>query len=305
MILMLIPLLLDLIFNRRQIKSYLPLLPPILVTGFWLLYHFSQTGWWFTVPGRDTVIPSSLSLYLNSLRFVASVFFLRQYRFLLTLAALLSTLYLYLHARQKFQKLWSPNVILLLSAHCTLLIIFAATGEFIPRYAIALLPAYTVLCPHLIFSALPKPNSYLTILTIVIIFTLSLHPHSPTPANALELRLNEDLSYQDHIQLGLQAAEFLEANYPGVPIIGDFPQSYQLTEPILGYVSKPLNFINCTDQRALRSLGEVGSAILYLHPYHYTQITCQNLLAQFPFTPLKNFQVNGKWVKLFIYETKP
>lgn len=302
-ILILLPFLIDILLDRSlryRLRSYLPLIPPFLVTGLWLLYHFSQTGWWLTAPGRDTVMPTSFSQYLSSLRFVFYVFFLRQGRWLLTVFALFS----YLRLRLQPSKVISRNLLLLLlTIGCTLLA-FSLTGEFIPRYAIFLLPCFIILCVHLIYSAFKKPYNHITILTIAFVFILSLHPHSAAPANAWVFRLNEDLSYQDHIALGMKVAQFLETNYPQAFIYGGFPQSYQLTEPIMGYVSTPLNFINCADHRAPRSLGEVRSSLLYLHPYHHSQIICQELLSEYPFTLLQSFKVGSIWAKLYLYDPK-
>lgn len=234
-------------------------------------------------------------MFLNSLRFVGYVFFIRQYRFVLTGLSCLSLLYLYFKNPHRLKKLFSHNVLLLLITCALFLVAYAFTGEFIPRYAIAIIPAYTVFCIYwttLIFS---KQISWLLITVICVLFYTSWHPRLP-PTQAFEFRINEDLSYQDHITLGRQAAKILETYYPEAIIYGGFPQRYQLTEPWQGYVTHPLNFKECSDY----TLVAKPYTLIYIHPYHYSQIACHALLSQLSTTLVKEFLVNGKWARLYI-----
>jgi len=176
-----------------------------------------------------------------------------------------------------------------------ILIIFAITGEFIPRYAIFILPlSITLLVKFITLQVSSLKTIALIVLAGIGLNLYYLHPQLK-PSFAYEFRLNEDLSYQDHIQVGQLTASYLSANYPNATIYGGFPQNYQLTEPWQGYVSSPLNFKACSsyiyDQRS--------EILFYLHPYHHTQIDCQQLIANLPVKLVKSIEINGKWAQVF------
>lgn len=303
-IIMLIPFLVTILLDpqkRHRLRAYVPLLPPLFALSGWLVYHYQITGWWLTLPGRPTVLKLTPSSFIHSLGFVAYVCFSRQYRIILTSLTLISVFWLYQKKHRQFIKLFSLDIISLLVALTSFLTIYAFTGEFIPRYSLAVLPAFTVICCHFIYSAFTRPYAHAVILITLILFISSWHPKL-SPTLDLSFRNNEDLSYQDHIQVGLETARYLQANYPQSPIYGSFPQSYQLTEPWQGYVTQPLNFVDCS-RYSLNPASPAGRlkpySLVIIHPYHYTQLECQNLLRTYPHQLLKQFTHKGLWTQIY------
>ncbi|OGV95626.1 hypothetical protein A2W24_07050 [Microgenomates group bacterium RBG_16_45_19] len=285
--------------QRCHWRWYLPLVLPLLCAGFYLNYHHYFTGWWLTLPGRETVYPKNLSQLITSLSFVFSVFFLRQHRFLLTFIGLAGVLKL---VSLKKPTLTNSPFILLITLLVVGLGTFTLTGEFIPRYALSLVPLFTIITCHLLWRVWPSSVATLIFSLIFISFILAWHP-PPPPSEVFAFRLNEDLSYQDHIQVGLTAAQYLESHYPQSLILGGFPQSYQLTQPLHSYVNQPLNFQDCQTISDLASvIRHPSPVILYIHPYHYSQIRCQEILQPLPHTLLETFQHNGIWAKLYLID---
>jgi 4-amino-4-deoxy-L-arabinose transferase-like glycosyltransferase len=281
----------NLLLKFKHLKSKIfPItyyLIPITFYSLWLLYHHSQVGWWFTTPGRPTVIPTNLQELKTSFQFVFYVFFIRQSRWLLLLPIGLSLIRYRDHLKSYFLPHTSYLIFLIFC-----LSIFTLTGEFIPRYAIFLFPLYYALSLSTVSKIKPKFVPLFTFIT-ALAFATSIHP-TKTPGQDFELRVNEDLSYQDHIIVGQKAAKFLELQYPQAHIYGDFPQSYQLTEPIHGYVTTPLNFQPCSQFTP----DENTTQIFYLHPNHYTQIDCQTLAFSHSFEPITRIEQNGIWAYL-------
>jgi hypothetical protein len=277
-IILLIPIIYTSIKQKRSGIVYW--LIPIGLMCLWLFYHHTVTGWWLTLPGRDTVLKLDPVSLFNSLKFVFYVFFIRQGRWLLTLILLIAS------------KSLRQRSFLLIAIGCPLLA-YAITGEFIPRYAIAVLPAFYVLSVTAIFKIIKQPYSQLVILAIIFLFISSLRPQIPDP-NSFQFRINEDLSYQDHIQIGQEVGKFLETNYPEKTIIGSFPQLYQLTEPWQGYITHPLKYYDCNSSTLFTS-----GTLIVIHPYHYTQFACQELLAKYPHTLLIEFNHRQIWAQIY------
>jgi hypothetical protein len=304
-IILLIPIFIDLLQTRsrsKDQKSYIlsltSFLVPLTFIFLWLLYHHAVTGWWLTIPGRDTILKISPQSLFNSIKFVFYVFFIRQGRWLLTVISTVSLIKLYQTRRQLF----SPNQKVLLYALCSTLLAFSITGEFIPRYAIAILPAFYVISTSLMYQAISKPFSHpvlslskdLAILAILFLFITSLHPKITEP-NAFQFRINEDLSYQDHIAIGQQLSKYLETSYSKNTIYGSFPQRYQFTQPWQGYVTQPLNFYECDHY----ALSPMPYALIVIHPYHYSQLDCQEILSSTPHTLVKEFTQNQIWAQVY------
>jgi hypothetical protein len=170
---------------------------------------------------------------------------------------------------------------------------YSLSGEFIPRYAIAILPAFYVISLSSIYQY-SRTIKALAITGTTTLFFLSLHPRISDP-NSYQFRINEDLSYQDHIAVGQQVAQFIQSNYPETTVFGSFPQRYQLTEPWQGYVSHSLEYLDCDSQ----ILAPNPQSLIIIHPYHYSQLACQDVLTQNPHTLIKEFNVNQIWAQVY------
>ena len=98
------------------------------------------------------------------------------------------------------------------------------------------------------------------------------------------------------IRVNQQAIKFLENNYNNYQIYGSDPEIYYLTQDYQGYVSRPLQFKYCTEFAYQKG----QSVIFYRHLYTPMQLECEALINKLPAIPLKIFEVNGKWIQLFM-----
>ncbi|NMC35713.1 hypothetical protein GYA49_01570 [Candidatus Beckwithbacteria bacterium] len=284
-------------FGKKKLewKKFLPLLLPITGVVIWLIYHKNVTGWWLVMPGRGSLIPKTIGQFLASFGFVSQNLLLNQYRFSLLILGLSGFLYvLSLNPKIRIVKPVSTLGLTIITG----IMFFTLAGEFGLRYGIFLLPAYVLTMMYFVHQALPQKLYLWPVgIMIVILFLFTWHPKIAATQD-YEFRPPENLSYQDLISIGRQAALFVSVNFPQAKFYGGFPENYQLEQPYQGYVDQGLDFSLCKDFKP--ELDKIQ--IIYLHPYSPTQIPCRQLLDMVPTLPLNKFEKNGKWLELYMVD---
>ena len=106
----------------------------------------------------------------------------------------------------------------------------------------------------------------------------------------------ENLSYQDSIYVYRLAAGKLQGEFSNAEVYGTFPESYQLTNPIHGYVTSPLNFKGCNEYQP----SSERTQVLYAHLNHQSQLLCDQLLGQLNTSSLDRIEYKNRWVELFL-----
>jgi hypothetical protein len=71
----------------------------------------------------------------------------------------------------------------------------------------------------------------------------------------------DNLAYRDFVQIHTEAAQFLEQRYPSARVLTAWPGSDEITQPYLGYVSRPMRVVRIEDFNAeeLLSAAEARS----------------------------------------------
>lgn len=286
------------LFKRKNIQrsSFLPLLLPLITLLSWLFYHYQQTGWYLSRPGRLNYMPHTFSQVTQSFAFVVKTLLWDQGRWSLTVIAALSLAILL--SRKMLKETITPKVTALLVSLLAGISFYALMGEFGLRYGIFLLPPIAITTVYLVYKIVSQKVFWVIIIIPCIIF-LSLWHHKVEPTAIYDFRPPENLAYQDIITIGLQAAHYLQVNFENAEVYGDFPEVYQLTQPYQGYTQKVFNFDYCRNFEYHPSQTQ----ILYLHPYSPGQRYCRQLLDYFQVQPLNRFESNGKWLELYKVET--
>lgn len=143
-----------------------------------------------------------------------------------------------------------------------------------------------------LFSDLGSPLSS-ALLLVMVVLQLPLWWQAP-PSTGYWFRPFTNLSYQHIISTGRQVAAYLSTEYGDASIYGGYPESYQLTQPILGYVEKPMNFSFC----AQFEFNNQENVVIF-HRYHQTQLDCAKLRDRYVMVPLERFVSGGYAVELY------
>jgi hypothetical protein len=292
--------------NQLKTRQFILLVSiPLLSLVGYFFYHYTETQWLFTQPGRSLATPSNLSDLYDSLWFVTKSILIDQGRFALTLPVILILLYIFM--TKSTSKLKPPKIIFasLLSLG-TSIVFFTVSGEFAPRYAIIIYPLFYV-------SVLSLMHQSINVLTLKYQFKLfsiylSLgfianvyHWYPPaTFADQYQFRPPSDLSVIDFITLNRIAALTTQTKFHNALLYGGFPENLYLSEPIHGYVTKPLNINLCSNFTP----NEDKIQLIFLHPYSPSQIACRQLLDRLTVKPLERFEYGSQWIELYHVEDK-
>ena len=221
---------------------------PMIIIPIWFAYHKARAGYWFSHPGTPPR-RFNLSMIFQQLQLIAVFFFLQQGRFLLTIAGFISLEQVLTHDKLKrriFQKKLLPFIFLPICAF----LLYAAT-DFLHRYVIIALPFFYILVFYCLLVILEKQKVWVRSIVITPLMVGSLTLFIFSWDNHRQITswhfppLEDNLEYLDVIDIGKQAAYFLEKNYPQATVLTDFPADYMLAQPEQHYVSKPLKVVNC------------------------------------------------------------
>lgn len=263
----------------------------------WYLYHQISTGYWFMAPSVPMVLPPSLITALDYVLFVLKVVLLWQGRWVFTIATTLALLYLGIFKKyHTFQTLYLSSLVTLLVGS----IYFGLRGGFEQSMAIILLPFLYLLGIVAISQALKyitKDTDWITVgigALTAFVFLIYWTPRIEA-TNEYNFRFPYDLSYRNLITVGRLMGGYLQGSETNSQIYGGLPEAYQLSQTQHGYVSEPLNIDLCDNF----SFSPDQRTLVIIHPYHPTQIACNQLTNEYTLVPLQRFEHQGKWAEVF------
>lgn len=192
-------------------------------------------------------------------------------------------------------------------------------GAILPRYLLPIFPVLYLLVVTYIWR-LPKALARGVCVTVAACFASGWFANPPWP-----FPFEDNLAYADFVRLHQQAAQFLE-NRPDKPLIlTAWPASGELSQPFLGYVSKPLRVIPVAGFTAADFNRTPPESFDLVYLYSRRWEPSDNWLARFPplekleeryfdYAPqirektlvvryrlklLKEFERRGQWVRIY------
>ncbi len=132
-------------------------------------------------------------------------------------------------------------------------------------------------------------------LLVALVWLTQWHPNNKSPVGWVYVH-PADLVYQDLIILGRELGGYLESVYEDTKVYGDFPETYQLTQPYQGYVSRALNFGLCSEFDETLEM-----AVVVAHPYQGSGTMCRRLAIERGMRMVQQFEQNGQGIEVYEY----
>lgn len=284
-------------FRHQKRSRWQLFLIPIGTAVIWTFYHGTTSGWWLVSPEVGLSTPPSLWHFIQYLLYVARSIAFSQANSFVILSALLFIPWLSRTKRytdSEFQLVILASLVIICG-----LAYFGFVGNFMLSDSLFLYPLFltlaTINLAH--FSRTTTQASWMCIgiLTLIGLIYLSRWSVNNNQGPGYHFRPDTNLAYQDNILVSRQAAKYLELNHSESLIYGGFPEAYQLREPHQGYVEDSLSFDSCQNF----TYNESYKQVIYTHPYHPSQIACQQLLKEYVVLPEQTFTANGKWIEIY------
>jgi hypothetical protein len=114
-------------------------------------------------------------------------------------------------------------------------------------------------------------------------------------------KLESNMEYLDLIETHYNATKYIETNFPNSTVLTNFPQVYELKEPLLGYVNKPIKAIFIGVENFDLNKEIYNTYLIYYSPQSGNRgkgdllLIINNLNA----TLLKRFEKNGKFAEIY------
>jgi hypothetical protein len=235
-------------------RTLLALLIPILPLAAWYCYHYARTGYVF---GNPEFFRYNVAGTLNPWRFVLALA-LRLWQafgylhlWILTGGMLLAMLLPPLRdGRTSRPRISIPNQMkffVIIAAYVLAMALIG--GAVLARYLLAVIPLVVILG----VSTLRRRLRYwpAAVAVIALAFVLAWFWNPPYGFSP-----EDNLAYRDFVALHENAGRFVEARYPMAHVLTAWPASDELTQPWLGYVTRPMRVVRIENF----SLEEVLSA---------------------------------------------
>lgn len=265
----------------------------------WFLYHYSVAGWLFISPDVPIQFPP-FSIGISYAIYALKLSLISQNLWVASLFLIPSLIWLRIKKVITFEQDPLYQLIILFLGGVGLY--YGTMGGFNFLQISLIVPLLLIATSHVLYhltqtDVLEQQIQWITPVFMAIILFVGLTQWNINNATAQGFYVTPDasLAYQDVIYVSRQAAAYLEANYPDATIYGGYPEVYQLTQPIHGYVTEKLNFAGCSQYQP----QSTNQQIIFTHLYHASQEYCQDLLESVDELPLETFQHDGKWIRLY------
>lgn len=130
--------------------------------------------------------------------------------------------------------------VLLLVGQCALYLGFlTVSGYLLPRYFVPVTPLFAVLGAAGLYRLFSRPVATAAAAAIALVMLLGWFGRVTSGPALLDGRPD----YMDFIATHVEAARYLEANFPDARIASTWPVLDELHEPYFGYVDRPLNTV--------------------------------------------------------------
>jgi 4-amino-4-deoxy-L-arabinose transferase-like glycosyltransferase len=203
-----------------------------------------------------------------------------------------------------------------------LLLLSLVGGAILPRYLLPVLPLFYLAAVAMV-ARLPRFPARLILTAVAACFVGAWFINPPYP-----FPFEDNLAYADFIRLHEQAAHYLES-HPGHPrILTAWPATDELTEPLLGYIRRPLRVapVQGFTPEAFARVSPESFDLLYLYSRrweppgnwvarfpgwlkvqgryfdYYPQVAEQVLVAHYHLRLLAEMERRGQWVRIYSHE---
>ena len=239
---------------RHDLRGVFVLLLPVLPLVCWYGYHYARTGYVF---GNPEFFRYNVAATLNPLRFVLALL-LRLWQtfgylhlWLLTGGMLLAMLQPPVRDQDvERARISIPNQVtffVVIGAYVFAMALIG--GAVLARYLLPVVPLVIILG----VSTLRRRLQYWTAAVgiVAIAFMVAWFWNPPYGFSP-----EDNLGYRDYVTLHQDAERFLEARYPMARVLTAWPATDELTQPWLGYTTRPMQVVRIENF----SLEEVLSA---------------------------------------------
>ena len=245
---------------RHQRGMFAALLVPILPLVLWYAYHYSRTGMVF---GNEEFFRYNVQATMHPFRMLLAL--------LMRLWQSFGYMNLYLLTAAGTLAMWRPAqfdaqgerqriAFDIQFAFLTVVAVYIVAmamigGAVLARYMLPVVPLVIIVMVSTLRRRVPLWRWVMTIVVLGFVAGLFVNPpYGFAP--------EDNLAYRDYIRLHLNAEHFLEARYPMARVLTAWPASAELSQPLLGYMTRPLPVVRIDDFRAehLMSAADMRSS---------------------------------------------
>lgn len=226
---------------QRTVALLIPLLPLIA----WYGYHYARTGYVF---GNPEFFRYNVAATLSLPRFVLALglrlwqVFAYQHLWVLTLAMILA---MWL---PPLEDSGSPRRRIAISVQLVFLVVIGSYvfsmaligGAVLARYMLPAVPLLIIAAVSTLWRRVPYWPVFVVVVVAAFVVAWFVNPpYGFSP--------EDNLAYRDYVKLHQDGEQFLEARYPMSRALTAWPASDELSEPWLGYVTRPVQVVRIED----------------------------------------------------------
>jgi len=247
--------------GTSSVKLFIALLIPVLPLALWYVYHYLRTGFTF---GNPEFLRYNVQATMHPLR-IALALLIRLWQtlgymnlLLLTAAGTLAMLRPPLRDQQSERpRIALHTQLAFLAVILTYVVAMAVIGgAVLARYMLPVVPLAMMVFVSTLWRRTARWRWVISIVILGFIAGLFINP-------PYTFALEDNLAYRDFIQLHQDAAHFLELRYPRSRVLTAWPASDELSQPFLGYVSRPLRVLRIEDFRVEKLLAAADARANY------------------------------------------
>ncbi len=283
--------------SKEENRDQKWLLVPILAGLVWLMYHNGVAGWWLLPPGSDWNGWSNLGALGKYFGFVAQVILTWHWRFLISVPAFMVLVWWW---RQKEVKVPYKRLTGMLVIAGLFWIYWSLKGGFEETLVAAVLPFLMVIGCGGIYLWLQRVSGFnsngyfMVVIGLLALSFIGQWRGDTSQTQDFVFRSSGDLGYQDRVSVSRKAAGYVAYAYPEAEVVGGFPEVNELTEPILGFVEEPVDFLMCSEFEKSQRVQ-----LLYIHPYDPSQLSCREVANRYQIEMETRLVSRGKWVEIY------
>lgn len=230
---------------RKADRSSIALIAPIIVLGLWYAFHYWRTGYVFGNPEffrynvQATINPLRILLAFAT-RIWQSVGYLHLWILTMLMVFAMSQPPLR-DADAKRPKISIPaqvvfGVVILTFAGALAIV----GGAVLARYMLTAVPLVIILCISTLWRRIRAWRWLVAAVALAFIAGWFLNPpYGFSP--------EDNLAYRDFVQMHVDAAHFVEQRFPSARVLTSWPASDEITQPYLGYVTRPMRVVRIED----------------------------------------------------------
>ena len=262
------------------------------ISGFWIVVHRLRADWWFYSPNRYFE-ENSFSAITTAINYI----FISQGRWFFTLLTVALIAYVLLSGKLvgstisqmiKNHISLTSHALMILVVTLPTIVIIAKLGYFLPRYIIPLLPAYYLLCLFLIQKIISNK------IVIIFIVMVGISIQSVNKYQCAAENFEDCWTLINILQVKKEMSNFIEINYSKSNILTSYPEDFELSKPMLGFVSKPLS------AQLVGQLNGQTTELIYLSPTSSNDL--YSLAKSSRFKPIRIMSIANSGHKLSVYE---